>query len=214
MSIINIPYYREKEIKKIYQIFCDEYNNKKDLKEFDLNYRKNEFYKILKAKFNWINNEEFQKMYLLIKEKELTLAFNNKKSEISQKYKKNLIKLFCTIDNDNNNIIDIDEFKIFMLKFNISDYDTIHEIFKEADLNDDGLLSIDEFIEFLTLKKDLLKKIDEIIKCKNIYNKSIDKRTILFKDFPGSPLKCIKNWRPNLANLHSPNSIKKINMKT
>lgn len=209
MSIINIPYYREKEIKKIYQVFCDEYNDKKDLKEFNINYRKNELYKVLKAKFVWIDNEEFQKMYLLIKEKELTLAFYNKKREISQKYKNNLIKLFCIIDNDNNNIIDIDEFKIFMSKFHISDYNTIYEIFKEADLNGDGFLSIDEFIEFLTLRKDLLEKMDEIIECKNIYNKSIDKRTILFKDFPGSPLKRIKNWRPSLANLHSPNSIKK-----
>ena len=37
---------------------------------------------------------------------------------------------------------------------------------------------------------------DTIIECKHDYNRSIDKRTLLFKDFPGSPLKIIKNWRP------------------
>ena len=201
---INIPFYRTREIKKLYEVFCI-----KQKKNNDINIRKKEFYKVLKAKFRWINNEEYQEMYKLIKENELTIIFDAKKRDISQKYKKNLIKLFCTIDNDNNNLLDLDEFKMFMLKFNIYDYNNIQKIFNEADLNGDGLLSIDEFIEFLALNNDLLEKMDTIIECKHDYNRSIDKRTLLFKDFPGSPLKLIKNWRPSLANLRSPNSIKK-----
>ena len=201
---INIPFYRTREIKKLYEVFCI-----KQKKNNDINIRKKEFYKVLKAKFRWINNEEYQEMYKLIKENELTIIFDAKKREISQKYKKNLIKLFCTIDNDNNNLLDLDEFKMFMLKFNIYDYNNIQKIFNEADLNGDGVLSIDEFIEFLALNNDLLEKMDTIIECKHDYNRSIDKRTLLFKDFPGSPLKLIKNWRPSLANLRSPNSIKK-----
>ncbi len=201
--LINIPYFRKKEIKKLYEIFCDEQ------KINDINIRKKEFYKILKAKFNWINNEEYQEMYKLIKENELTIIFDSKKREISQKYKKNLIKLFCTIDNDNNNVIDINEFKLLMLKFHISDYNNIQEMFSQADLNGDGLLCIDEFIEFLIIKNELLERLDEIINCKTEYNRKIDKRTLLFKDFPGSPLKIINNWRPNLANIRSPNTVKK-----
>lgn len=201
---INIPFYRTREIKKLYEVFCI-----KQKKNNDINIRKKEFYKVLKAKFRWINNEEYQEMYKLIKENELTIIFDAKKREISQKYKKNLIKLFCTIDNDNNNLLDLDEFKMFMLKFNIYDYNNIQKIFNEADLNGDGVLSIDEFIEFLALNNDLLERLDTIIECKQEYNHSIDKRTLLFKDFPGSPLKLIKNWRPSLANLRSPNSIKK-----
>ena len=201
---INIPYYREKEIKKLYEVFCD-----KQKKNNDINIRKKEFYSVLKAKFKWINNDEYQEMYKIIKENEITIIFDLKKREISQKYKKNLIKLFCTIDNDNNNVIDLDEFKMFMLKFHISDYNNIQEMFKKADLNGDGLLCIDEFIEFLALKNDLLERLDEIINCKQEYNRSIDRRTLLFKDFPGSPLKLISNWRPSLVNLRSPNSIKK-----
>lgn len=214
LTKINIPFYRTREIKKLYEVFCDEQkiiykkSNNLDYK-LDLNFRKNEFYKILKAKFHWIKNDEYQEMYKLIKENELTLAFNIKKRDISEKYKTNLIKLFCIIDNDNNNVLDLDEFKMLMLKFHISDYNNIQKTFKEADSNGDGLLSIDEFIEFLSLNNDLLEKMDTIIDCKHEFNRSIDKRTLLFKDFPGSPLKIIKNWRPSLANLRSPNSIKK-----
>jgi hypothetical protein len=200
---MNIPFYRTREIKKLYEVFCDEE------KSTILDYRKNQFYKVLKAKFRWINNEEYQEMYKLIKENELTIIFDAKKRDISQKYKKKIIKLFCNIDNDNNNLLDLDEFKMLMLKFHISDYNNIREMFKEADLNGDGVLSIDEFIEFLALNNDLLEKMDTIIECKHDYNYTIDRRTLLFKDFPGSPLKIIKNWRPCLANLRSPNSIKK-----
>ena len=202
---INIPFYRTREIKKLYEVFCD-----KQKKNNDINIRKKEFYKVLKAKFRWINNEEYQEMYKIVKENELAIIFDAKKRDISQKYKKNLIKLFCTIDNNNNNLLDLDEFKMFMLKFNIYDYNNIQKIFNEADLNGDGVLSIDEFIEFLALNNDLLEKIDTILECRQEHIRSIDRRTLLFRDFPGSPLKFMKNWRPSLANLRSPNSIKRM----
>ena len=202
MSKINIPYYREKEIKKLYEIFSYEEKNN------DINIRKKKFYKILKAKYNWINNEEYQEMYKIIKENELIIIFDSKKREISQKYKKNLIKLFSIEDNNNNNVLDINEFKMLMLKFHICDYNNIQEMFSEADLNGDGLICIDEFIEFLTIKNELLERLDKIIECKQDYDNSIDRRTLLFTDFPGSPLKN-NSWTPSLSNLRSPNSIKK-----
>jgi hypothetical protein len=40
--MINIPKYREKEIKKLYEVFCIKE------KSYDLNYRKKEFYTLLK----------------------------------------------------------------------------------------------------------------------------------------------------------------------
>jgi hypothetical protein len=39
--MINIPKYREKEIKKLYEVFYDKEQS------YDLNYRKKEFYKVL-----------------------------------------------------------------------------------------------------------------------------------------------------------------------
>ena len=59
---MNIPFYRTREIKKLYEVFCHE------KKCTILDYRKNQFYKVLKAKFRWINNHKYQEMYKLIKE--------------------------------------------------------------------------------------------------------------------------------------------------
>lgn len=97
-------------------------------------------------------------MYKIIRESEINLAFNIKKEEISEKYKKILIKLFCTIDEDNYNVLDLDEFKSFILKIKICNENKIKNMFIKADLNNDGYLSIDEFIEFLFIIMSYWKK--------------------------------------------------------
>lgn len=210
----SIPKYRMIEIKKIYDIFCDEETSK------DIITRKLNFKNIIKLRYNWVDNIEYNNIYKLIKEDELKIIFDFKKKIISDKYKNKLIKLFCIIDEDNNNVIDINEFKILMNKFDIYNIDIINEMFINADTNNDNILSIDEFIEFLTNNKKLLEKLDIIIKSKIDYNNKNDKRNLLFKDFPGSPNdnntndcnnkddKSSKKWRPSLANLRSPKSIK------
>ena len=55
---------------------------------------------------------------------------------------------------------------MLMLRFNISNYEQIKKMFKDADTNHDGDLSIDEFIDFLTTNQNLLDKLDEILECK------------------------------------------------
>jgi hypothetical protein len=72
-----------------------------------------------------------------------------------------------------------------MIRFNISDFEQIKKMFKDADTNDDGDLSIDEFIDFLTTNKNLLEKLDENLECNFEIKKRLDKRNILFKNFPG-----------------------------
>ena len=203
---MNIPYYRVLEMEKLYIAFCDEENNCNYL---NLNERKIKIKNIIKAKYIWLTNNEFNNFYKTIKEKEIDLYLQFQKKEISKKYKNKIIKLFCNEDNNNNNLISIDEFKMIMIRFNISDYEQIKQMFEDADTNDDGDLSIDEFIDFLILNNSLLEKLDQILECKHEVKKRLDKRNILFKNFPGSPLKNIGSWRPSLANLRSPNSIKK-----
>ena len=83
------------------------------------------------------------------------------------------------------------------------------KMFEDADTNDDGDLSIDEFIDYLTLNNSLLEKLDEILECKFEIKKRLDKRNILFKNFSGSPLKQFTSWRPSLGNLRSPKSNKR-----
>jgi len=207
---MNIPYYRILEMNKIYEVFCDEENKLIFRSNYiDLNERKKKLKNIIKTKYKWLNDNEYNIFYKSIKQKEIDLYLEFKKKKISIKYRDKIIKLFCYGDTNNDNSISINEFKILMIRFNIYDYEKIKQIFKDADTNDDGDLSIDEFIDYLTLNKTLLEKLDKILDCKFEIKKRLDKRNILFKNFPGSPQKNIQLWRPCLANLRSPNSIKR-----
>jgi len=188
---MNIPYYRILEMNKIYEVFYDEENKLSVSSNFiDLNERKKKLKKIIKIKYKWLNDIEYNNFYKSIKQKEIDLYLKLKKKEISSKYKDKIIKLFCDGD--------------------ISNYEEIKQMFEDADRNSDGDLSIDEFIDYLTLNNGLLEKLDEIIECKFEIKRRLDKRNLLFKNFPGSPLKSIGSWRPSLANLRS---LKSINME-
>jgi Ca2+-binding EF-hand superfamily protein len=204
---MNIPYYRILEMNKLYEAFCHDENN--SYKIIDLNERKKKLKTIIKTKYKWLNDNEYNNFYKTIKEKEIDLYLEFKKKEISNKYREKIIKLFCVSDSNNNNLINIDEFKMIMIRFNINDYNQIKKMFKNADINNDGDLSIDEFIEFLAKNNNLLQDIDTILDCKFELKKRLDKRNILFKNFPGSPIKLWNSWRPCLANLRTPRSIQK-----
>ncbi len=153
-------------------------------------------------KYSWLTNIEYDYIYEIIKQKELDIFLNLKKIKIEKEYKNKLIKFFC-----NNNAIELDEFKSIMLKFEMYEINEIEKIFNDADINKDSKLSIDEFIIFLTKNEKLVQKLNSILEYKFELNKNIDKRTLLFNDFPGSPLKY--NWRPSLSNLNSFEHIKK-----
>jgi len=190
-----IPDYRLKEIMKLYPIFNEKFSN-----EYNLEYRKTEFKKIIKLKYKWFTNSEYNYIYNLIKENEYNHILNFKKIEIQEKYKSDLIKLFIKFDDNDNNSIDIDEFKAILSKINCFTEEKIYELFKEADLNGDSQISIDEFIIFLAKNDELTEKLKSILDCKFELKKINDKRTLLFNNFPGSPLKV--NWRPSLSNLN------------
>jgi len=145
-----IPEYRMKEIMKLYPIFNEKFSN-----EYNLEYRKAEFKKIIKLKYKWFTNSEYNYIY---------------------------------------NSIDIDEFKAILSKINCFTEEKIYEMFKEADLNGDSQISIDEFIIFLAKNDELTEKLKSILDCKFELKKRNDKRTLLFNNFPGSPLKV--NWAP------------------
>ena len=190
-----IPEYRIKEIMKLYPIFNEKFSN-----EYNLEYRKTEFKKIIKLKYKWFTNSEYNYIYNLIKENEYNHILNFKKIEIEEKYKSDLIKLFIKFDDNDNNSIDIDEFKAILSKINCFTEEKIYEMFKEADLNGDSQISIDEFIIFLAKNDELTEKLKSILDCKFELKKRNDKRTLLFNNFPGSPLKV--NWRPSLSSLN------------
>lgn len=202
---MNIPKYRIKEILLLYEIFCDE--EFKITKNIDLKYRKDKFKNIIKSKYKWVDEKEYKEIYKLIKSKELETFLNKKKIDVSYQYKDKLVKLFCNYDGNDDLLLDLDEFKLIIIKFNIFDINNIENLFKEVDLDGNGSIDIEEFITFISKNDTLLEKLDQILDSKFELKKKLDKRTLLFNNFPGSPLK--HNWRPSLHNLNSLEFIKK-----
>lgn len=99
---MNIPYYRILEMNKIYEVFCDEENKLSISSNFiDLNERKKKLKKIIKIKYKWLNDNEYNNFYKSIKKKEIDLYLKFKKKEISSKYREKIIKLFCNGDTNN-----------------------------------------------------------------------------------------------------------------
>lgn len=198
-----IPLYRLNEINKLYSVFYDE---NKEL--YDLKIRKSNFFKIVQLKYKWLTLDEYNKIYNEnLKDKELEFFLNFKKVQIEEKFKKKIIKLFCFLDTNNDNYIDLNEFEIILMKLNLYTYSEIKDLFNQADLNGDGILTIDEFIIFLSKNDKIAENFNYILDYKFEVKKKHDKRTLLFNDFPGSPLK--NNWRPSLSNLNSMDFIKK-----
>jgi Ca2+-binding EF-hand superfamily protein len=198
--MIKIPKYRIDEIMKIYSVFYDKNKNNVDLKD-----RKIKLKTIIKNYYNWLTDDEYNYIYNLIKTREIDLIIADKKLVIEREYKNDIIKLFGKIDSNNSESIDLIEFKnIFSLIELEKDVETI---FKDADTNRDNRLTIDEFIIFIAKNNDIFKKLDIVVQNKFELKLKNDKRTILFNNFPGSPLKI--NWRPSLSNLNNLNDIKK-----
>lgn len=195
-----IPKYRIDKMMRIYDIFYDE--NKKNV---DLKDRKKKLKMIIKSYYNWLTDDEYNYVYSLIKMREIDVVIEDKKLVIERKYKNDIIKLFGRLDSDGSDSIDFIEFKnVFSLIELERDIETI---FKDADINGDNEITIDEFIIFIAKNNDIFKKLENVLEKKFKLKLRNDKRTILFNNFPGSPLKI--NWRPSLSNLNNLNDIKK-----
>ena len=146
LKFSKIPLHRLKEIKKLYSVFYDE---NKQL--YDLNLRKSKFFSIVKLKYKWLTFNEYENIYNEnFKDKELEFFLNIKKVQIEEKFKKDILKLFCFLDTNNDNCIDLNEFELILMKLNIYNYSEIKDLFNKADLNGDGILTIDEFMMFLS----------------------------------------------------------------
>lgn len=137
--------------------------------------------------------------------REIDVIIEDKKLVIERKYKNDIIKLFGRLDSDNSDSIDFIEFKKVFSQIELEK--DVETIFKDADINRDNEITIDEFIIFVAKNNDILKKLDNVLQNKFKLKLRNDKRTILFNNFPGSPLKI--NWRPSLSNLNNLNDIKK-----
>ena len=201
---MKIPEYRILDMNKIYEVFCEEQSNI----YFNFNERKRNIKKIIKAKYTWLNDLEYNYFYKTIKENEIKIYLSKRKTKIMDEYKDKIVKLFSNIDTNDDNCIDIIELSNILSKLNIN-HDNIKIIFNKADIDNNGKLDIEEFIDLIVSNDYLFNNIDTILQYKFDIKKNNDKRNILFKNFPGSPSFTKTNWRPSLSELRSQNIIKK-----
>jgi len=174
----------------------------------DSKIRMQKFSKILSIYYPWVKKSEKLEMILSIQDKEIKYTNELWKKKITKLYKQDIITLFGYIDIDNSNSINIDEFILaFISSSEYTDTD-LRELFKEADQDNNGILDILEFINLISKNPELRNHLETVITnaIKFQTSKKFKKLSILFKDMPNSPIK--KNWRPSLANIKSPNSIK------
>lgn len=195
-----IPLYRQKELQSIYNIYCNE------TKEVLPITRKKELYKVIKAKYKWFNYMEYNSFYTIIKPQEVKRYLEYQKSNFSQEYKDLICKFFSSTDQNNDLTIDLVEFQNALIILNIYDLNQINDLFNKFDINNDGFLSIDEFITLLLQHKIILEKLDLILNYKFEQHKNNEMRNLIFDNFPGSPN--TSNWRPSLSNIRSLDFIK------
>ena len=165
-----IPLYRQKELINIYNIYCEESQEKLPLN------RKKELYKVIKCKYKWFTFKEFNLFYSIIKTQEIKKYLEYQKVNFSPEYKSLICNLFSSIDQNNDLTIDLSEFKLTMNKLQLFDQSEITKIFNEFDTNNDGFLSIDEFIIFLLQNEFLINKLDTILNYKLEQKKNNDKK--------------------------------------
>ena len=151
-----IPKYRIDEIMKIYNVFYDKNKNNVDLKD-----RKIKLKTIIKNYYNWLTDDEYNYIYNLIKTREIDVIIEDKKLVIERKYKNDIIKLFGRLDSDNSDSIDFIEFKKVFSQIELEK--DVETIFKDADINRDNEITIDEFIIFVAKNNDILKKLDNVL---------------------------------------------------
>lgn len=157
----------------------------------------------MRIKYPWVTNEEYKNIYTTyILKHENDIHLNFKKQDILEKYSDNIKDCFLKYTDKLN----IDDFNYILVKLKLFNEKQIENLFVKFDINNDNYLSFDEFITFLAENENVTKCLIDIFKFKYNDIKEKDKRFLLFKDFPGSPLKL--KWRPSLSNLRSPNSIK------
>lgn len=198
---MNIPEHMKKHIKKLYYASSDEFTG-------DRKQRFQKFKEIFKIYYPWANKNDLRQMTNIILPYETTYEQNIWIKNTHINYKKNIINLFGIIDKDNNTYIDLEEFKNAFKSLDNINNEKLEILFHQADTDNNQKLDIIEFINFISKHNDLRTHLVNILditnkKIKDNYNKKL---SIIFKDFPNSPLRV--NWRPSLHNLNTPMVIK------
>ena len=185
-----VPQYRMKEIKRLYDVF--------DFKSDNLTERKQEFKRVLHIHYKWASASELNEFYNFVYEKEVSFEIAKRETEAIEGVKDDIVKLFGSFDKDKNGVIDYYEF--------VHQDEHIQELFAQMDVNRDGQVSIEEFVDFIRNHAHIIETMKVHIKRvkDTTLSKRINNLSVLFKKFPFSPTTPGSGWRPALNALHSP----------
>ena len=178
----DIPKYRRNEILKLYKVFHGTSS------EFRI--RREEFVRLLQVYYKWANRAELLKMFSVVYEHELEFQIYNQVSHLIDDNISLILDIFGTIDGDQNGCIDMHEFtKVFP-----------NASFTDADSDGNGVLSVQEFVNFLVKNPKLIASVGRHIQNTTTQRKEARqlKLNTLFKSFPASPG---SGWRPSLSDL-------------
>ena len=152
-SRINLPSYRKKEVQNIYHASKKELGN--TIKERRINFKN-----IIKAYYPFFSSYEFETAYDCIYDHEKKLELKKKSNFLNTKYGPHLIRLFGKIDEDQNNTIDLYEFKKIFEKIFKCD---VSSHFENADKDGNGVLDLEEFLEFVVREPNVYKYLEETV---------------------------------------------------
>lgn len=191
-----IPAHRKRDILKLYSVF----NMSADIQK-----RKKEFMRVLKIYYKWADIQELRDMYRVVYEHEVERELQRIALHTVEGRTADIIKVFCSINDDKNGTISIAEFAKFAQPFL---KERTMQVFADADANGDGVLSVREFAYYVSKNGELLAHFDDILASalEQRHADFVDRVSVLFKNYPDSPSD--RSWRPSLSLLNSPTTIR------
>lgn len=191
-----IPKYIVINIKNIYEA-------SKETLGSPLKVRKSNFINILKAYYKWEPKRTLESFYKTIEHREEDYYSKKRIKELVEKHGSSIQRLFGALDKDSSSCIDFEEFMRIATHFGS---DAV-QAFQNADINEDGVLSYDEFYNLVCKNKTIYKQIDTMITSLVLKEEEEEKfkKSTIFKCYE-------QGKRPSLADLKYYTDVKKSQM--
>lgn len=183
-----MPQHRRQEILKLHDVFTT--------KATTFEKRQQEFKKILKIHYRWANERNIRIMIRVIYDRELKIQASIHARYLVDTHLSTIMELFGKMDTDQNGGIDSLEFQKMLPEGDMFS-------FVDVDADNDGVISVNEFVGWLTKNRNLIDVIHHRLEVA-LNEKQVSRRNRLDQLFVSYPTSPGSGWRPSLSMLHSP----------